>query len=126
MPRRIKRACRHVLCPGTTIHRSGYCDAHQQAEGSWKKRQERTGNRHQRGYGTAWQKLRLLILKRDRYLCQYCKQLGIAEAGNTVDHIVSKAKGGTDAQSNLQTLCRRCHATKTGREGAEAALLRRS
>ena len=121
MPARIKRACRKPGCPGTTIHRSGYCEQHQKTESSWKKRQDRKGNRHQRGYGTEWERLRLTILKRDCYLCQSCRKEGRVIAGNIVDHILNKDNGGTDDPENLQTLCRSCHATKTGREGAEAA-----
>jgi hypothetical protein len=30
-----------------------------------------------------------------------------------VDHIIAKSKGGTDAYSNLQSLCHRCHSQKT-------------
>jgi hypothetical protein len=34
-----------------------------------------------------------------------------------VDHILNRARGGTDARSNLQGVCKRCHATKTAHEG---------
>ncbi len=34
----------------------------------------------------------------------------------TVDHIIPKAHGGTDADSNLQSLCWPCHKAKTARE----------
>ncbi|RWT91976.1 HNH endonuclease, partial [Raoultella ornithinolytica] len=33
-----------------------------------------------------------------------------------VDHIKAKAHGGTDDDSNLESLCWPCHRTKTGRE----------
>jgi 5-methylcytosine-specific restriction protein A len=42
---------------------------------------------------------------------------GIVKQASCVDHIIPKAKGGTDADSNLQSLCWSCHATKTGKEG---------
>lgn len=73
-------------------------------------------SRHERGYGTAWDKLRLRILARDRHLCQPCKRKGRIKAGNEVDHIVPKAKGGTDDEGNLQVTCRDCHRDKTIRE----------
>ncbi|AMO58595.1 HNH endonuclease [Endozoicomonas montiporae] len=120
MPARLKRACRQPLCPGTTTHKSGYCEKHQKTESGWQKRQSRQGNRHKRGYGSAWEKLRKQALQRDSYLCQSCMREGRIEPGNIVDHIINKASGGTDELSNLQTLCRRCHAVKTGREGARA------
>ena len=36
-----------------------------------------------------------------------------------VDHIIPKQDGGTENESNLQSLCRRCHAKKTGKETYE-------
>ncbi|MEG9303316.1 HNH endonuclease signature motif containing protein [Psychrobacter celer] len=33
-----------------------------------------------------------------------------------VDHIINKAKGGSDDPSNLQSLCRKCHRSKTANE----------
>ena len=71
------------------------------------------GNRHQRGYGTAWDKLRLAILARDCGLCQPCAALGRVTAGNIVDHKVPKARGGSDDESQLQTICAPCHQAKT-------------
>lgn len=74
------------------------------------------GSRHERGYGTAWDKLRLVILARDCGLCQPCAQLGRVTAGNIVDHKVPKAQGGTDNEANLQTICGPCHQAKTQAE----------
>ncbi|MDM7498745.1 HNH endonuclease, partial [Escherichia coli] len=34
----------------------------------------------------------------------------------TVDHIIPKAHGGTDDDSNLESLCLECHRAKTARE----------
>lgn len=77
-------------------------------------------SRHKRGYGTAWDKLRKVILTRDKHLCQACKRKGRVKAGNHVDHIKAKAKGGTDDPDNLECLCPDCHTDKTARESAEA------
>jgi len=74
------------------------------------------GNRHQRGYGAAWDKLRRWVLQRDRHLCQPCLQAGRVTPAAEVDHITPKARGGTDDPANLQAICRACHATKTARE----------
>lgn len=70
-------------------------------------------SRHERGYGTAWDKLRKLILARDKGLCQPCLRGGKAKTGNTVDHIKPKAKGGTDDPGNLEVICGPCHTDKT-------------
>ena len=37
------------------------------------------------------------------------------ESGYDIDHIIEKAAGGTDEESNLHALCMDCHAVKTGR-----------
>lgn len=67
------------------------------------------GKTTERGYGWEWQQIRQFILRRDRYLCQICK----LRTANEVDHIIEKAKGGTDAPDNLQALCHSCHKAKT-------------
>lgn len=73
-------------------------------------------SRHERGYGTAWDKLRKAILARDTHLCQPCKAKGRATAAQAVDHIKPKANGGTDDPSNLQAICNECHDAKTAKD----------
>ena len=80
---------------------------------SW---QGQRGTRHERGYGSAWTKLRLTILARDSYLCQACLTLGRPTPATDVDHVRAKAKGGTDERDNLQSLCAPCHAAKTAED----------
>ena len=70
-------------------------------------------NRHEQGYGTAWVKLRKVVIERDKHLCQHCLAKGRATAGTQVDHIKPKAQGGTDDLDNLQLLCRPCHDRKS-------------
>ena len=65
------------------------------------------GNREAMASGGT--KLRLAVLRRDGYLCQSCKRNGKCRAGNEVHHIVPRARGGTDDDSNLETLCHACH-----------------
>ena len=72
-----------------------------------------TTSRHARGYGSEWTKRRERILARDRGICQPCLKLGNLHRGSEVDHIVPKSKGGTDDDSNLQTICREAHKAKT-------------
>lgn len=73
-----------------------------------------TTSRHARGYGTAWDKLRARILKRDNHLCQAC--LPRPTPATHVDHIKPKAKGGDDTEANLQSLCQPCHEAKSIRD----------
>ncbi|WP_072166371.1 HNH endonuclease [Erwinia sp. Leaf53] len=113
MPKAIPRACRKRGCAATTTDRSGYCEAHRNT--GWEQHQQGR-NRHQRGYGSTWDVIRPRILARDKHLCQLCLQIGRATAATTVDHIIPKAQGGTDADENLQALCWPCHRTKTAGE----------
>ena len=69
--------------------------------------------RQQRGYGAAWKRVRKVALQRDRHLCQLCLKEGRYTPGTHVDHILAKAKGGTDDLSNLQVVCPPCHALKS-------------
>ncbi|NBV62796.1 MAG: HNH endonuclease, partial [Rhodobacteraceae bacterium] len=77
-------------------------------------------SRHQRGYDNEWVKLRRQIIARDNGLCQACLTSGRPTPFAAVDHIVPKAKGGTDHPDNLQCLCGPCHEAKTQAEAAEA------
>lgn len=56
--------------------------------------------------------MRLYILS----LNPRCQAPGCSMASSEVDHIASKARGGSDDLSNLQALCKRCHVVKTNRE----------
>jgi 5-methylcytosine-specific restriction protein A len=71
------------------------------------------GNTTARGYGHAWRKRRAQALRRDSALCQSCIKQGRYIPATEVDHIIEKAKGGTDDLSNLQSLCTPCHRVKT-------------
>lgn len=71
------------------------------------------GSRHDRGYGSAWIKLRAIIMARDMHLCQPCLAKGRPTPATQVDHITPKARGGTDDPSNLRAICDECHTVKT-------------
>lgn len=86
--------------------------------GGWKGQR---GTRHERGYGAAWQRLRVQVIARDRGLCQPCKAAGKVRKFDAVDHIKPKAQGGTDDLSNLRCICADCHAAKSTAEGHEAS-----
>lgn len=69
-------------------------------------------SRHKRGYGSSWDKLRLYILYRDKGICQCPDCMGGEKRltpATEVDHIIPKAQGGTDDESNLRAVNTDCH-----------------
>ena len=113
MPPRTPKACCSRGCRNTTTDSDGYCVQHKGE--SWKSHKPGQ-SRHQRGYGSQWDVIRPRILKRDKGLCLEHLRQGVVKQAACVDHIIAKAHGGTDADSNLESLCWSCHATKTARE----------
>lgn len=59
-------------------------------------------------------------MRRDKYLCQPCMNSDRVMPAVAVDHIVPKAEGGTDADENLQAICKPCHKWKTENESKRA------
>ena len=73
--------------------------------------------------GRPWRRKRQRIFERDDYLCQrhlakgklVPVELHGPNAG-VCDHIVPLAEGGTDDETNLQTICKACDKEKTQAE----------
>ena len=109
MPRAAKKPCRQSGCP-VLIDQSGYCEKHK------KKAWESNTHRSKRLTGRPWRRLRDIVIRRDKGLCQPCYKAGIVTAFKDVDHVVPVSKGGLDIQSNLQCICKDCHDIKTATE----------
>ncbi len=75
MPIRTMKPCKHRGCGALVAAGKSYCAQHTHEAVKWKSDAVR-GNRHARGYGTAWDKIRQRILRRDSGLCQPCLQAG--------------------------------------------------
>lgn len=60
-----------------------------------------------RGYGTDWRRLRATIPAAN------CGCGARWHPGFHLDHIIARAKGGSDAPGNLRWTCRPCHSAKT-------------
>jgi 5-methylcytosine-specific restriction protein A len=61
--------------------------------------------------------LQQACFKRDHWTCLRCGYQGTPNAGDlNADHITPRAEGGQDVLSNLETLCRPCHAPKSQAE----------
>lgn len=63
--------------------------------------------------GRPWRRLKEKIHLRDNWTCQHCRRV---TTQLELDHIVNVAQGGTDDESNLQSLCLPCHKDKTIKE----------
>ncbi|WP_243063201.1 HNH endonuclease [Humibacter sp. RRB41] len=71
-----------------------------------------------------WAEIRSRILKRDGGRCQWVRgdtQRKCLRPATDVDHRISSADGGTDDDSNLQSLCGWHHRWKSSHEGGQAS-----
>ncbi|EKZ9011104.1 MULTISPECIES: HNH endonuclease signature motif containing protein [Vibrio harveyi group] len=118
----MRKVCASAGCKNVTSSR--YCPrCQQQAETTRKenakKRAKRSAQRYEDKYTSfyksrKWKELREYKLKKDP-LCEECKANGFVRAGHDIDHIV-EIKDDFSRRldiTNLRTLCRSCHVTKT-------------
>ena len=80
------------------------------------RKSEVRGSAHERGYGARWQRARLAHLTQEP-LCRACLTTGHTTAATVVDHI-RPHRGDLDLfwnAANWQSLCARCHNTKTAK-----------
>ena len=112
MPNAAPKPCNHPGCGVLVKDGGARCPKH---PGGMVARFGAAGraSRHERGYGSDWDKQRLRILERDCGMCQACAKEQRVTLARDVDHIVPKAEGGSDLDHNLQCLCPECHAAKT-------------
>lgn len=111
MPTKPRHPCNQPGCPELTHER--FCDAHRKAER--KRFDANRGTTKQRGYAGTWPARRKLWLQAHP-LCAEHERNGEVVAATEVDHVIPKARGGADDESNLQSLCGPCHSRKTARE----------
>lgn len=123
MPTRAPHPCAEPGC-AALVHHGSRCPAHRRAPirdlEQVRRYDDRRGTAAERGYDARWRKVRELKLATNP-LCEECERQGYVMPGELIDHIVAKRNGGTDDLSNLQTLCRPCHAKKTAEDVAVGA-----
>jgi hypothetical protein len=61
------------------------------------------------GYPSNWEELSRSVRERDGYRCSYC---GSSNLGLHTHHVIPLSRGGSNAMSNLMTLCEKCHSAK--------------
>lgn len=111
MPKKPPTPCTKPGCKKYASYR-GKCADHQPEP--WASNKGKS--RHERGYGSLWDKVRKRVLLRDSYLCVPCRKQGRLTQASQVDHIINKAQCGGDEMSNLQSICYNCHKSKTLKE----------
>ncbi len=114
MPVAPPRPCTAPRC-NKMITKGSRCEDHQPI--AWVSSIGKTPT--ERGYGSKWVRLRNAAMKRDKYICQLCLLQGICTPAREVDHILNKARGGSDTMDNLQSVCKPCHKAKTQKERLE-------
>ena len=60
----------------------------------------------QQVYPINWDKLRRIVYKRAKYICQYCRE---RYQGINAHHIIALSKGGKNDLNNLICICDQCH-----------------
>lgn len=85
----------------------------------------RAVSRHQRGYDSAYDRMRAQVL-REEPLCRPCDAQGFVTASVTADHIIPLAEGGTGERENMQGICGPCHKAKTAKEATRARARQRT
>ena len=116
MPRSPKKECRASRCKNRQLS-NGYCEEHKHLSVGWFKTSKQS--RHERGYGTEWDKARCIKLS-TQPLCEYCLERGIYKPAAEVDHILALAHGGSHRQENLKSTCKPCHKIKTAQDRAKS------
>ena len=116
MPLKAKRYC--MKC--SSIATNGvYCDEHAPKR-NYREENSRRSNCWDSWYKTSiWQEKRLRQLKREP-ICRECRNVGIYTKATEADHI-KPHKGDWSLfidESNLQSLCKRCHSQKTAKENS--------
>ena len=114
MASRPLRVCTHKAC-SNLVRGGGQCPAH--ARTPWANRPH-----WRERYGNAWPQTRKRILERDGNTCQ---AKGCGKFGDTVDHKTPRFEGGTNDDSNLETLCRTCQQRKANEEANRARARKR-
>ena len=95
----MAKVCNAKGCPNIAV-KDGRCVEHPKIP--WE------GRRGFEGYKGEYLKNRKRVLKEE----PYCRACGVRPS-TTVDHIVSKAEGGSDRRENLRGMCEVCHGRRS-------------
>lgn len=113
MPYKPAKPCKWPGCRALTHDR--YCEVHSKQEAKRYERYDRDPQSKNR-YGRTWQKIREQYA-RSHPFCEECYSKGILVEVEEVHHIKPLREGGTNAVSNLRSLCKSCHLKAHGERG---------
>ncbi len=115
MPTKLPTTCRKAGCCGLVSEGvCSKCGPLRKATNA--AHDDQRGSARRRGYDVRWEKVRGMHLRAEP-LCRICTEQGRVTAATLVDHIQPIADGGERLdESNLQSLCSRCHADKTAED----------
>ena len=109
MPDKPKKPCAYPGCP-ELIREGRYCPAHKTEMGrQYNATRDSDFNKR---YGRQWKKNRALYISKHP-LCEACEKAGQLVPATEVHHIIPLDKGGSNADENLQALCKPCHSRHT-------------
>ena len=93
-----------------------YCE--EKIENFIEKRGDKVWEHRKKSSGYISGTLRYEILKRAKFRCELCG-ISAEQKALEVDHIIPRNSGGTDYESNLQSLCYSCNAMKRDRDDTD-------
>ena len=93
-----------------------YCE--EKIENFIEKRGDKVWEHRKKSSGYISGTLRYEILKRAKFRCELCG-ISAEQKALEVDHIIPRNSGGTDDESNLQSLCYSCNAMKRDRDDTD-------
>jgi 5-methylcytosine-specific restriction protein A len=105
MPHKPLKPCKYPGCPNLTD--GTYCEKHKAEAAKEYNTYERAPN-HNKKYGREWKRIRDKYVKKHP-LCERCLKEGRITPVEEVHHILPVNRGGTNAESNLMSVCRSCH-----------------
>lgn len=109
MPYKItKHACAVPGCPNLTTEQ--YCEKHKSLKAERQKQYDKyvRSPDHNKKYGHEWKRIRARYVA-EHPLCEQCLKEGRITPVEEVHHILPLNWGGTNAKSNLMSVCHSCH-----------------